>query len=82
MKLEIITPEQVVFSGDVELVSLPGFEGAFTMLDNHAPIVSALKKGPLRYRKLTGEEVTMSVSEGFVEMNNNVASVCVEGIEK
>ena len=52
------------------------------MFDNHAPIVSALKKGPLRYRKLTGEEVTMSVSEGFVEMNNNVASVCVEGIEK
>ncbi len=81
MKLEIITPEQIVFSGEVELISLPGTSGLFTMLEDHAPIVSSLKKGKLRYKTTKSEEVEIGIRGGFVEMNNNVASVCVEGIE-
>ena len=81
MKLEIITPEQIVFSGEVELISLPGTSGLFTMLEDHAPIVSSLKKGKLRYKTTKSEEVEIGIRGGFVEMNNNIASVCVEGIE-
>ena len=82
MKLEIITPEQIVFSGEIELVSLPGTKGLFTMLENHAPIVSSLQKGKLRYKIPQGEEVEITVGSGFVEMNNNIVSVCVEGVKK
>ena len=48
MKLEIITPESNVFSGDTKSVSLPGLDGIFQVLNNHAPVISALKKGDLR----------------------------------
>ena len=47
MKLEIITPESNVFSGEAKAVSLPGLDGIFQVLNNHAPVISALKKGSL-----------------------------------
>lgn len=45
MLLEIITPEASLFKGEVNSVSLPGLDGVFQVLNNHAPIISALKKG-------------------------------------
>ncbi|MEJ6505550.1 MAG: hypothetical protein QNK70_04835 [Crocinitomicaceae bacterium] len=47
MKLEIITPESNVFSGEAKSVSLPGLDGIFQVLNNHAPVISALKEGSL-----------------------------------
>ena len=44
MFLEIITPDKKVYSGDVESVKLPGAEGSFGILNNHAPIIASLKK--------------------------------------
>ncbi len=44
MKLEIITPDKKVYSGDVEAVKLPGAEGSFGVLKNHAPLIATLKK--------------------------------------
>jgi len=79
MKLEIITPEQIYFSGEVSLVSLPGTKGLFTVLENHAPIISSLVSGPLVYR-VNGVDTTLAISGGFIEMNKNVVSVCVEAI--
>ncbi len=52
MYLEIVTPEATLFSGEVESVAVPGVNGEFEMLKNHAPIVSLLKKG---YVKIFGE---------------------------
>ena len=48
MYLEIVTPEAVLFSGEVTSVTVPGVNGEFQMLDNHAPIVSTLKDGEIR----------------------------------
>jgi len=48
MHLEIITPEEKVFSGEADAVQLPGIDGLFQVLNNHAPIVSALKKGSIK----------------------------------
>jgi F-type H+-transporting ATPase subunit epsilon len=48
MKLEILTPEKKIFSGDVYGVQLPGISGLFEVLDKHAPLVSALKTGTLK----------------------------------
>ncbi|QTE24388.1 FoF1 ATP synthase subunit delta/epsilon [Polaribacter cellanae] len=48
MFLEIVTPEAILFSSEVDSVSVPGVNGEFQMLDNHAPIVSVLKEGVIK----------------------------------
>lgn len=45
MYLEIITPESKIFSGNADAVQLPGKEGLFQVLDNHAPLISTLQQG-------------------------------------
>lgn len=81
MKLEIISPEKIIFSGDADLVTLPGTLGSFTILPSHAPIISTLEKGKLRYL-VDGKNVEMIISGGFVEMKNNMVNVCVEQVLK
>ena len=48
MILEIISPEKIIFTGEVESVAVPGVNGEFEMLNNHAAIVSTLKKGAIK----------------------------------
>jgi F-type H+-transporting ATPase subunit epsilon len=48
MYLEIVSPEATLFGGDVESVAVPGINGEFEMLNNHAPIVSLLKEGHVK----------------------------------
>ena len=48
MKLEIVSPEAVIFDAQVDSVSVPGINGEFQMLENHAPIVSLLKEGAIK----------------------------------
>lgn len=50
MKLHIITPQQVIFEGEVDAVTVPGKSGEFQMLNNHAPIVSSLDKGTIKIK--------------------------------
>ena len=77
MKLEIISPEKKLYSGEVELITLPGLSGSFTILDKHAPIISILNKGMLTYRNV-GEDISIQIGSGFVEAKNNVITVCVD----
>jgi F-type H+-transporting ATPase subunit epsilon len=77
MKLDIISPEKVLYSGTAESVMLPGLKGAFTILERHAPIISGLNKGNLMYRK-ENEAISLSIDGGFVEAKNNIVTVCVE----
>lgn len=79
MKLDIITPEQIYFSGEVSSVTLPGVQGAFTILENHAPIISALGKGKIVYQK-DNSEVEISVISGFAEGHDNIITVSIEEI--
>jgi len=84
MYLEIVTPEAALVSGEVESVTVPGVEGAFQMLNNHAPIVSILQKGKVKFKgnptiaegfknKFTQEDGkwVIMISGGTVECNNN-----------
>ena len=83
MKLEILTPEQKIFSGDVYGVQLPGIAGLFEVLDKHAPLVSALKSGSLKILKDKNSTASYTIQSGFVEVLNNSTTVLVEGaIEK
>ena len=79
MKLNIISPEKILFSGEVKLVTLPGTMGSFTMLDNHAPIISSLQKGILRYFcKEEDNEIELPIEGGFVEGKQNEVNVCID----
>ncbi|HNP54092.1 MAG TPA: ATP synthase F1 subunit epsilon [Ferruginibacter sp.] len=79
MTLEILTPEQKIFSGEVYGVQLPGISGLFEVLDRHAPMVSALKAGSLKILKDKNNAQTYSIQSGFVEVLNNKTTVLVEG---
>lgn len=81
MYLEIISPEKTVYSGEADAVTLPGASGSFTVLSNHAPILSGLKRGQLLYRTGSKEE-TLNVEGGFMEMRDNRISVCIDGLSK
>lgn len=79
MILEILTPEKKIFSGDVYGVLLPGITGLFEILDRHAPLVSALKKGNLKILKGKNSFENYTIQTGFVEVINNKVTVLVEG---
>ena len=76
MKLEIISPERILYQGEAGMVMLPGIMGNFTILENHAPIVSVLKNGVVSYGS-TAETTDIKIESGFVEANNNKVIVCV-----
>lgn len=78
MNLNIVSPEKELFNGEVESVTLPGTVGSFTILPQHAPIVSSLKAGMLSYITKDKEEHTLTINGGFIEMNGNQVSVCVD----
>lgn len=77
MILRIISAESVVFEGDVKLVTLPGELGAFTVLTNHASLVSILTGGKIQYETEAGIREDIEISGGFVDVDNNVISVCL-----
>lgn len=77
LKLKIVSPEKVVFDGDVESVTVPGTLGEFQILKDHAPLISLLDDGKLVYVNKDGEHV-MNISGGFVEVQKNTVSVCAE----
>lgn len=79
MTLEIITPDKIVYSGQVSLVQVPGTSGSFEILNNHAPIISTLEKGQIRVvEQESQKEHLFSIEKGFVELNNNKIVVLLE----
>ncbi|TRX40468.1 F0F1 ATP synthase subunit epsilon [Flavobacterium restrictum] len=93
MILEIVSPEAKLFSGEVTSVSLPGVDGAFQILNNHAPIVSLLKKGTIKiaalsfdfpaesenkFVKVTNQLYTLDIASGTIEMKDNKVIVLAD----
>ena len=77
LQLRRVSPETSIFDGEVQIVTLPGMIGSFSILPGHAPIVSSLKAGTLSYTTMEGEEHTMDIQGGFVEMSDGTVSACV-----
>lgn len=76
MTLEIISAFEVTFKGEVDSVTLPGQLGSFTVLRNHAAIISVLTDGDVKYN--IGEEThSIHIKGGIADVNNNVVSVCI-----
>jgi F-type H+-transporting ATPase subunit epsilon len=81
IKLEVVTPKGAVVSEDVDIVTAPGFAGEFGVLANHAPFLSTIKIGTLRYQK-GGSEEELMISGGFCEVSNNKITFLVESAER
>jgi F-type H+-transporting ATPase subunit epsilon len=71
MLLEIITPEEKVFEGEVNSVQFPGSDGKFEVLNNHAPIISSLVKGNIRVIDANNNSSNYPINGGVIEMQNN-----------
>ena len=81
IKLEVVTPKGSIVSDDVDIVTAPGFAGEFGVLANHAPFLSTIKVGTLRYKK-DGNETELMISGGFCEVSNNKITFLVESAER
>jgi len=85
MLLEIVSPEAILFNGEVESVAVPGINGEFQMLNDHAPIVSLLKEGNIKiqgilqideafqdkFTKGDKGETLLSINSGTLELKEN-----------
>ena len=78
MHLEIITPDVKLFDGEVSLVQLPGIDGSFELLNNHASLVSALKKGKIKLINEEKNTLFIDIKGGVIEVNNNKIIVLAE----
>lgn len=78
MKVEILTPEATLFEGEASFVFLPGTDGSFGLLENHAPLITSLKKGTLRLKDSAGKEQKFELKGGTVEVNNNKVIVLAD----
>ncbi len=78
MHLEIITPDKKVYSGEVDSVKLPGAEGSFGILNNHAPIIASLKKGTIKVTDSKKHVENFEINGGVVEVQNNKVIVLAE----
>jgi F-type H+-transporting ATPase subunit epsilon len=66
---ELVSPEKLIFSGDVAEVVVPGTEGDFTVLKDHAPVISALRPGVLSYKSEKGASETLFIRGGFADVS-------------
>jgi len=78
---EIVTAERVVYSDEVDVVVAPGIEGQLAILPNHAPLMTMLQPGELMVRK-DGEEQSIFVSGGFLEVQGNKVTVLADTAER
>ena len=71
MKIEIITPDTKIYSGDIKSVRVPGKKGSFQVLKDHAPIISTLEKGSVFIVDQIGNEKIINISGGVIEVKTN-----------
>lgn len=78
MKVEIITPDKTIFSGEAILVQLPGIDGSFEVLKNHAPLITILGKGEVKVQDINNNIQMFMVNGGVVEVLRNKVLVLAE----
>lgn len=84
MTLKIISTTEILFEGEVTLVSLPGMMGRFTVLKNHASLISTLTRGTVAYRTSDNPlsdngdyDGQFDIKGGIADIDDNIVSVCV-----
>lgn len=77
MTLKIISSTDVLYTGEVTSVTLPGSEGEFTVLNNHASLMATLSAGRIRYSEDGETDNTVEIGAGIVNVDDNIVSVCI-----
>jgi len=77
LQLEIVTPEAVIYSEAVDMVTLPGSEGETGIYPNHVPLMTRVQAGELIAKKAGSEEI-LAVSEGFAEITGDHVSILTD----
>lgn len=78
MKVIITKPDATVFEGEASQLHLPGVDGRFEMLNNHAPIIAALAQGTIRVVVADGQEYSFDIRGGVVKGQNNDILILVQ----
>jgi len=81
LKLDIVTIERLAFSGDVDIVIAPGIQGELGILPRHAPLITALREGELRFRQ-GAEEHSFAIGGGYLEVLDNQVTVLADSAEQ
>jgi F-type H+-transporting ATPase subunit epsilon len=79
MKLEIVTPTGLIYDGETKMVTLPGKEGEFGVLPEHASLVSLLDAGLITVETADGKEIIVAINGGYVKVDENKVSCIVDG---
>jgi len=82
MKLDIVTAEKVVYSDEVDIIVAPGIEGQLGILPHHAPLMTTLQPGYLIAKKGGEEEISLSISGGFLEVRPDRVIVLADAAER
>ena len=82
LKLVVVTPEKKVVETETDQVEVPGELGYLGILPGHAPLISLLKTGVLKYRDSRGAEKSLAIAAGFMEVSNDVVSVLADLAEE
>lgn len=80
MILEILTPDNKVYEGEVTSVTVPGTAGSFEILNNHAPIISTLEDGKVIVRSSGKKEERFVIKGGVIEVIDNKIILLAEGV--
>jgi F-type H+-transporting ATPase subunit epsilon len=80
--VDIVTPERVVVHDEATSLVAPGVQGSFGILPNHAPLLSELAVGELRYRRNSGQEQRLAIGGGFLQVFNNQVTVLADTAER
>ena len=78
MTVEILTPEKSLFTGEAKLIQLPGTDGSFEIMNNHAPVISTLAKGKVKVVEPNGNKLYFDIEGGMIEMSKNKITVLAE----
>ncbi len=78
MIVEIISPDKIIYNGSCKVVQLPGVDGSFEILNNHAPLISILDKGRIRVVDEKDHESFFAVNGGVIEVLNNTVKILAE----
>mgnify|MGYP001343557729 CR=1 FL=1 len=81
LMLEVVTPEAMVFSGNVEEVTIPGTEGEFGVLKGHASLLSSIEVGELNFTQ-DGKKTFYAAGTGYAEVTSSKVTVLLETAEK
>jgi len=80
MNIEIVTPDKNIYSSEIKLVKLPGTDGSFEILKNHAALISTLEKGQIKVIDTNNDIKFFNIKDGVVEVLNNKITVLLSSM--